>query len=101
MIASPQNAPVRTDEEVPPHEELDITRYINGGRIIWKKPKQEMFYTRLPCYETYLRKTDKLKNERKVRIRAMMKYGALKSFLNLRDEQNLPLNQRGANGEFI
>ncbi|OQR73348.1 28S ribosomal protein S5 [Tropilaelaps mercedesae] len=101
IIASPKNAPVRTSDEIGSYEELDINRYISGGKMIIQKPKKMPFYTRLPGWEIHLRKTDNLKNERMVRLRIFRKYGELKSFLNVRYEQKQPLMQKGANGELV
>ncbi|XP_022668709.1 28S ribosomal protein S5, mitochondrial-like isoform X2 [Varroa jacobsoni] len=101
IVASPKTGPVRKEDEIDPYEELDINMIVSEGRMIYARKKAEPFYTRLPGWEVHLKKTDNLKNQRQVRLRLMKKYGALKSFLNIRDEKKLPLNQIGPNGQMI
>lgn len=49
--------------------------------------KRTPFFWKLPCYEIFLRKTDLRKNHRTVRLKMLKRYGALKSFLTIREEE--------------
>ncbi|XP_003744864.1 28S ribosomal protein S5, mitochondrial [Galendromus occidentalis] len=87
VVASPKDEPVRTAEEINPNEELDFNMIINGGRLVMMPKKKTPFYWNLPGYQIYLKKTDPLKNHRTTHLRILKRYGALKSFLTIREEE--------------
>jgi len=52
VLASP--AQIRKPEEVPSNEPLDFMQYVMGNRIVLKKKKLPLFFTKLPSYKRKL-----------------------------------------------
>lgn len=85
VIASPERC--RTEEEILPDEELDYDLYMSEGRLQVQRPKKLPFYTRLPSWERYLKKTERFRNHDQVRINLIAKYGKLQTFLSEQEEE--------------
>lgn len=79
VVASP--ARVRTSEEIKPNEILDFEQYLMDGKVVLKKRKYTPFYTRLVSYTYHLKKLERIRNKREVKIRLLAEYGVARSFL--------------------
>lgn len=78
VVASPETP--RTESEIKQSEILDFKGYIMDGRMVLKKPPREPFYTKLPSYQTHLRKMERKRDHDNVRIRLRAEYGDICSF---------------------
>jgi small subunit ribosomal protein S5 len=79
VIASPVQC--RKTEEIKTDEVLDFTQYCLNERVVLKKKKHPQFFMKLPSWEIYLRKQEKMRNHDKVRRRMLAEHGEIRSFL--------------------
>ncbi|KAK4324306.1 hypothetical protein Pmani_005053 [Petrolisthes manimaculis] len=80
VVASPQDAVVRTLGQIPKDEELDFDRVVLDGKVRLQRKKFPRFYTKLPGYQIYLKKYAKTRNQEKVKIDIMAREGEVCSF---------------------
>lgn len=85
VIASPKRC--RTEEEIGPTEQLDYLLHLHDGKVEAVRKPFQPFYINFPSYIKEMKDREPQRNQRGVRIRALAKYGALKSFLNIRSEE--------------
>lgn len=85
VVASPDRC--RTEEEIPPTEVIDFTIHLHGGKIVEERKKFEPFYYKFDSYIKEMKDREKLRNHRDVRIHLLAKYDALKSFVQIREEE--------------
>lgn len=79
VLASPEVA--RRNNEIPTSESIDFYQHALGGRVRFEKPKRPPFFTRLPGWETHLKKSEKLRGAKANEYHLIAKYGDLNSFL--------------------
>ncbi|XP_063846777.1 small ribosomal subunit protein uS5m-like [Scylla paramamosain] len=80
VVASPEDSVVRTRAEIPQEEELDLTRYLMGGRVQLQRKKYPPPYTKLYSYELYLKSLAVRRNKEKVKLDMLVHEGEVKSF---------------------
>ncbi|GFY76066.1 28S ribosomal protein S5, mitochondrial [Trichonephila inaurata madagascariensis] len=85
VVASPEKC--RTEEEIGPTEQLDYRLHLLNGRVEAPRKKYEPFYFKFPSYIKEMKDRERQRNQRGVRIHLLGKYGALKSFINVREEE--------------
>lgn len=78
VVASPPTC--RTQEEIKPNEVMDYTQYALGDRVFLKKKKEPPFFTKLPSWENYLKKSQYTRNRDKVKVTLLAEYGKVQSF---------------------
>jgi small subunit ribosomal protein S5 len=78
VVASPTKC--RKPAEIPTNEVLDFNQYCMNERLVLKRKKLPPFYTKLPSWEIFLRKREKMRNHNKVRRRLLAEYGEVRSF---------------------
>lgn len=74
-------AKCRTQDELLPNEVLDYTQYCLNDRIVLRKKKQPPFYTKLPGWQTHLKRAEKRRSFDIIKHNAYVRYGELRSFL--------------------
>jgi len=79
----------RTDEEISSDEILDFHMYLHDGKVRAQTIKKPAFYTRLPEWQTYLKKWHYYRSRDQVRVNLIAKYGALDSFVTVREKQRI------------
>lgn len=79
VIASPTKC--LGSEKVKDEQMLNFTQYCLEGKVILRKPKQEPFFTKLKSWQMYLKKKEKLRGKKEVRINMLAEYGEIRSFL--------------------
>ncbi|XP_014610265.1 PREDICTED: 28S ribosomal protein S5, mitochondrial [Polistes canadensis] len=79
VVASP--AQVRTSEQINPSEILDFSQYLMDGKVVLKRKKPPPFYTKLDSWNTHLKKMERIRNKKDVRMRLYAEYGDVRSFL--------------------
>lgn len=79
VVALPSEC--RKADDIGINETLDFTQYALGDRMVLRKKKYPPFYTRMPHWETYLKKYEYWRNKEQVRIDMLVEYGELRSFL--------------------
>lgn len=85
VVASPEKC--RTDEEVGPTELIDYTTHLHKGRTVEERKEYQPFYINFPSYIKRKKEHEKLRNHRNVRIDLIAKYGELKCFVQVREEE--------------
>ncbi|GFU09870.1 putative 28S ribosomal protein S5, mitochondrial [Nephila pilipes] len=85
VVASPEKC--RTEEEIGATEQLDYKLHVLGGKVAAPRKKYIPFYINFPSYIKAMKEREKLRNQKSVRIHLLAKYGALKSFINVREEE--------------
>lgn len=85
VVASPDKC--RTEKEIPPTEVLDFDYHIHNGKTVEERKKFQPFYINFPSYIKRKKELEKLRNHRDVRIHLLAKYGDLKSFVQIREEE--------------
>lgn len=78
VMASPPTC--RTQEEIKPNEVMDYTQYALEDRVVLKKKKEPPFFTKLPSWENYLKKSQYTRNRAKVKVTLLAEYGKVRSF---------------------
>ncbi|KDR13269.1 28S ribosomal protein S5, mitochondrial [Zootermopsis nevadensis] len=78
VVASP--ATCRTLEEINADEVMDYTQYALGNRVFLKKKRLPPFFTKLPSWENYLKKTQYTRNRDKVKVTLLAEYDEVQSF---------------------
>ncbi|XP_018324337.1 28S ribosomal protein S5, mitochondrial [Agrilus planipennis] len=79
VLASPTVC--RKADEIRHHEVMDFTQYCYDGRIVLKRKKFPIFYTKHKSWEVHLKKQEYLRNLDKTQTYLRAEYGELKSFL--------------------
>ncbi|KAI4467878.1 ribosomal s subunit [Holotrichia oblita] len=79
VLASPTKC--RETKDVSNDEILNFTQYALGGRVVYRKRREAPFFTKLKSWEMYLKKQEKLRGQKQVRINMLAEYGELRSFL--------------------
>lgn len=88
LMASP-SAHCRKDSEIPSDEVLDFTMHLHEGRVKESKIERPLFWKEKSGWQNYLlRKHYHLPRER-VRVQLIAKYGALESFLTIREKERI------------
>lgn len=88
LMASP-SAQCRKDSEIPSDEVLDFTMHLHEGRVKESKIERPLFWKEKSGWQNYLlRKHYHLPRER-VRVQLIAKYGALESFLTIREKERI------------
>ncbi|KAF8763992.1 putative 28S ribosomal protein S5 like protein [Argiope bruennichi] len=85
VVASPERC--RTEEEIGPTELLDFNVHLFNGKVEAPREKYKPFYVNFPSYIKEMKDRESLRNQKAVRIHLLSKYGALKSFINVREEE--------------
>ena len=79
VLASPKSC--RTEEEIDPNEDIDYMQYCHEGKVVLKRKYYPPFYTKLPSWQIYLKKQERIRNKEAVKRELIAKYGEVKSFL--------------------
>jgi len=85
IVASPEKC--RTEEEIEPNELCDFEIHLHKGRVVEERKKFQPFYINFPSYIKEMKDREKTRNHRNVRIHLLAKYDALKSFVQIREEE--------------
>lgn len=85
VVASPSKC--RTEKEIGPTELLDYELHLHNGKVPVERKKFQPFYINFPSYIKRKKEQEKLRNRRDVTIHLMSKYDALKSFVQIREEE--------------
>ncbi|KAJ9576823.1 hypothetical protein L9F63_006597, partial [Diploptera punctata] len=72
LLASPSVC--RTKKKIVPNEVMNYTQYAMNDKVVLKKKKHPVFYTKLPSWENHLKKT------MRVKINLIAEYGQIQSF---------------------
>jgi small subunit ribosomal protein S5 len=91
VVASPTGR-VRTEREIPRDEMMDFDLYVSNGRVELFRKKREPFFTRLPGWQTHIKKTHFKRNHGNIILHHLVEYGARESWVN---KSNYPLVQTG------
>lgn len=81
VVASPEQAPVRSRAQIPPDEQLDFQLHIFEGKVPLKLPPKKPFWVNLPSYQNHINKTKSQRNHEEMRVALMSEYGEVRSFL--------------------
>lgn len=87
VLASPSDGKVRKLTEVQQDEYTDFHMYVNNGQVMELNPKKYPAYVRTLGYGKHLIKWHYQKNRQLVRAQLRAKYGAVESFLTLREKE--------------
>lgn len=87
VVASPQYEPVRRPDEIPIDEPTSFHMYLNNGYVIQQIPKKYPDFIRTLGYGKYLLADHFRRNRLKVRCELRAKYGAVESFLTIREKE--------------
>ncbi|XP_054710750.1 28S ribosomal protein S5, mitochondrial-like [Uloborus diversus] len=77
----------RTEEEIGPTELLDYTLHCLNNKVEDERKKFQPFYVNYPSYIKEMKDREKLRNFKNVKLHLLAKYGSLKGFLNIREEE--------------
>ena len=87
VLASPSDGNVRKLYEVEQDEYTDFHMYVNNGKVMELTPKKYPAYTRTLGYGKHLIKWHYHRNRQLVRAQLRAKYGAVESFLTIREKE--------------
>lgn len=87
VLASPSDGKVRKLEEVEKDEYTDFHMYINNGKVMSTQQKRYPDYIRTLGYGKHLIKYHYHRNRQLVRAQLRAKYGAVESFLTIREKE--------------
>lgn len=71
----------RTNDDIKPHEELDVSQHCLQGRVVLKRKKFPPFYTKLESYKKFLKRQEKRRSHDVIKHQCYVRYGELRSFL--------------------
>lgn len=87
VLASPRDGEVRTINQIPKDESTDFHVYLNNGQVIEEVPKKYPDYVRTLGYGKFLLAHHYERSRLKVRCELRARYGAVESFLTLREKE--------------
>lgn len=85
IVATPERC--RTEEELDPTELLDFQLHLHNGKVKEARKVYVPFYINFPSYAKAMKKRERFKHNREYKIYALGKYGDIKSFLTVREEE--------------
>lgn len=85
VVASPEKC--RAEEEIGTTEQLDYRLHLLNGKVEAPRKKYEPFYFKFPSYIKEMKDRERHRNLRGVSVHLRVKYGGLKSFISVREEE--------------
>ncbi|XP_042901290.1 small ribosomal subunit protein uS5m [Parasteatoda tepidariorum] len=85
VIASPSKC--RTEKDFGPTELLDYTLHLHNNKVEAERKPFQPFYVNFHSYIKEMKDRERQRNQRDVRIHLLAKYGALKSFITIKKEE--------------
>eukprot|EP00096_Caligus_rogercresseyi_P002751 TRINITY_DN1502_c0_g4_i1.p1 TRINITY_DN1502_c0_g4~~TRINITY_DN1502_c0_g4_i1.p1 ORF type:complete len:438 (+),score=96.29 TRINITY_DN1502_c0_g4_i1:102-1415(+) len=81
VVATPQGSKVRTKDEILPNEILDFEIISFEGHLPYYRPTPPPFYTRLPGWETHLKRNEPYTRLKEQMIQMFVDHGEIRSHL--------------------
>ncbi|XP_074601426.1 mitochondrial ribosomal protein S5 [Brevipalpus obovatus] len=94
VLASPKDGQVRTSDQISKDESTDFHMYLNNGNVIEEVPKKYPDYTRTLGYGKFLLAHHYERSRLKTRCELRARYGAVESFLTLREKEERKLRKQ-------
>nr|CAG4637008.1 EOG090X0689 [Ceriodaphnia reticulata] len=76
VLASPSQ--VKTTKAI---NDMDFNLHLNDGKVASKQKKKPLFYQSYPSWQVHLSKTERFRNQEKVRVDLLVEHGEVRSFL--------------------
>nr|ACO12973.1 mitochondrial 28S ribosomal protein S5 [Lepeophtheirus salmonis] len=81
LVATPEGSSVRTKAEILPNEILDFEMISFEGHMPYYRPTPAPFYTRLPGWETHLKRNEPYQRNKERMIQMFVDHGEIRSHL--------------------